>query len=277
MAKKRGHKKQKLTANQRAYKKEIQRLQAGINYYKKLGKIEGMEEVTLAFYRQGTFYNPIPSMPKRVSKKSLEAIRKLKPKDIIKSEDAIYISYDTGEIIPAQVRIEQTKRRRKKKKKKPITYERPDAETIIKDAIDEFLGDEVDLEPEPDTDTSYYPTLTIVDGIKKMLSEIPEYRFVGYNIAIPTGKLRDELLRILDDNISMAEIEGYLSEYIDYLKDNENAIFQWTLVIIYDSDQYMIMNGVSQIAQIFNYGQVLSKSLKQKLEDILNGYEAYED
>lgn len=76
MARKTGR---KLTPNQRAYQKEIKRLQAGL---------------LRAQRQKGYLYNPdlIPKMPRRVTKKSLEQIRSIKPRQLYEQE----IKYTRG-------------------------------------------------------------------------------------------------------------------------------------------------------------------------------------
>ena len=74
----------KLTPMQQAYKKEIKRLERAIkSEYKNTG-IELDKSL-------------IPEMPKRVTKKQLQKIKSIKPKDL--REQSQYIDYETGEIL----------------------------------------------------------------------------------------------------------------------------------------------------------------------------------
>lgn len=75
----------KLTANQKAYRKEVQRLKQAIRRAEKKGYV--FEE------------DALPAIPKRVTKKALQRIQETKPKDLYKK--AVKLDLSTGEVIPA--------------------------------------------------------------------------------------------------------------------------------------------------------------------------------
>lgn len=123
--------KKKLTANQAAFKKEINRLRDGLRKAQQRGFLPD--------------FNLIPEMPKRVTKKALDFIRKLKPRNIyIKGE---WVDKETGEIISAHQRIYQGR----------PTY--PDynfTSTTVSDYKAEKLAEKLE-DIFPETETNYEP------------------------------------------------------------------------------------------------------------------------
>jgi hypothetical protein len=84
-------KKTKLTPLQQAYNKELQRIMSGVKKAEKQGKIVDTTK--------------LPTTPKRVTKQSIEKIKKIKPSDLVTKRDTITtnsgytVDTSTGEII----------------------------------------------------------------------------------------------------------------------------------------------------------------------------------
>lgn len=103
-------KKQKLTQNQQAYKKEVARIKRSIKNIEK----------------RGYFFQQLPDLntPKRVSKKALEKLQNTKAKDLYKY--TVKVNEDTGEFIKGTTaRKEEYKARAEKAKRTRELNERP--------------------------------------------------------------------------------------------------------------------------------------------------------
>lgn len=92
-------KRKKLTPNQREYRKQITRLNRAIRRIEKAGYV---------FQEDISF-----EMPKRVTKKAIERLKSIKPKDLY--QFTVRLNPETGEIIPGQeARIESARERARK-------------------------------------------------------------------------------------------------------------------------------------------------------------------
>lgn len=83
-----------MTKNQASFKKEISRLRDGLRKAVKRGYLPD--------------YSLIPEIPKRVTKKALEEIKKLKPRNIYIKGD--WVDFTTGEVITAHEHVYKTKK-----------------------------------------------------------------------------------------------------------------------------------------------------------------------
>lgn len=129
----------KMTANQRAYAKELKRIKQAVKRLEKRG------------YR--FVENAVPETPKRITHKALQRIKELKGNKIY--DLAQYLDENTGKVVSGLEgkKIEQKERARKsaetrKKKKKKEEQYYPDGGSIIADNIvDSFISKL--SEPEP--------------------------------------------------------------------------------------------------------------------------------
>lgn len=210
--------KKRRTQNQKAFQKERRRLLQVVNRAKKQGYI--FPE------------NIVPSLPKRVTKKSLERIKLLKPKDLYKK--AQYLYEETGEIVPAEQRKQEIKRiaieKRKETIKKRIKFDirRP----------------------------KYYPTISIIDTIRNRIIDLQ--REAKPPIGISTRK--NEVLNIFDDTVTLYEMNENISEYEEYLKKNESEIADLLNVISYDSNSEKVNASFVSLGRLLN---VTSLSMEQ--------------
>ena len=167
-------KRNKKTANQKAYQKERRRLLQAIRRAEKQGYIFP-EDI-------------VPDVPKRVTKKQLEKIQKTKPKQLYKKAEFVY--KETGEVVPAEQRKQEVKqeairkaKETRKRKKKISTLSVP----------------------------TYYPTISIIDTIRDRLSELT--REAKPSIPIENRKnellsIFEDNVTLYGDNIT--EYEHYL-------------------------------------------------------------------
>lgn len=230
------------TELQKSYAKEVKRLSRGVKRYEKQG-----------YSWKGK--NPIPQMPKRVTKQALEKIRQIKPADLLK--DAIYIDYETGEFYSAE-------KRKKEVKEQAITKRK---ETIKK--------------KKEQSQIDYYPTKSIVESIRERLSTIPDIRYTasrktGY-YTIDTGSKRNAVISILDDTLTETELNGTYSEYINYLISKEEEIFSLIDIVIFDSDQSIVLASFASLSVILNYGSSLTPLQASNLSDLTDYLNTYED
>ena len=206
--------KKRRTQNQKAFQKERRRLLQAVNRAKKQGYI--FPE------------NIVPSLPKRVTKKSLERIHLLKPKDLYKK--AQYLYEETGEERKQEVKrlaIEKRKLTRKKKSK---------AQEI--------------------TTPIYYPTISIIDAIRDRIIELQREAKPPVDISYR----KNEVLNIFDDTVTFYEMNENISEYEDYLKSHESEIADLLNVISYDSNSEKVNASFVSLGRLLN---VTSLSMEQ--------------
>lgn len=221
-------KRKKQTENQKAYQKERRRLLQAVRRAEKQGYIFP-EDI-------------IPEMPKRVTKKQLENIQKIKPKQLYKKAEFVY--QETGEIVPAEQRKQEVKQEaiikaketRKRKKKTSIPYI-----------------------------PTYYPTISIIDTVRDRISELTREA----KPPIPIENRKNELLSIFEDNVTL--YGDNISEYEHYLKEHESEIAELLNVISYDSDAEKVSASFVTLGRLLNT-QSLSMSQAENLSMMAEYY-----
>ena len=205
-------KRKKRTENQKAFQKQRKRLLQAVRRAEKQGYVFSDDIV--------------PKMPKRVTKKQLNKITNLKPKDLYKNAE--WVDRETGEIFSAKERKEEVKRigiekaketKKRKKEKIKISYE---------------------------IEKPYYPTISILDRIREMINDL--HRESRPNI--PVENRKNELLNILDDTIIY--YENNLQEYENYLQQHESEIASLLNLISYDSDGEQISASFVTLGRLLN-------------------------
>lgn len=212
-------KRKKRTENQKAYQKEIRRLLQAVNRAKKQGYI--FPE------------NIVPSLPKRVTKKSLQRIQNLKPKDLYKK--AQYLYEETGEIVSAEERKQEVKRLAIEKRK--LTRKKKSKAQEITTPI-------------------YYPTISIIDVIIDRIIELQREAKPPVDISYR----KNEVLNIFDDTVTYYEMNENISEYENYLKNHESEIADLLNVISYDSNSEKVNASFVSLGRLLN---VTSLSMEQ--------------
>ena len=221
-------KRKKQTENQKAYQKERRRLLQAVRRAEKQGYIFP-EDI-------------VPELPKRVTKKQLENIQKIKPKQLYKKAEFVY--QETGEIVPAEQRKQEVKKEaiikaketRKRKKKTSTPYI-----------------------------PTYYPTISIIDTIRDRLSELTREA----KPPIPIENRKNELLAIFEDNVT--QYDDNIAEYENYLKEHESEIAELLNVISYDSDAEQISASFVALGRLLNT-QSLSISQAENLSMMAEYY-----
>ena len=212
-------KRKKLTEKQKAYQKERRRLLQTVNRAKKQGYI--FPE------------NIVPSLPKRVTKKSLQRIQNLKSQDLYKK--AQYLYEETGEIVSAEQRKQEVKRIGIEKRK--LTRKKKSKSQEI-------------------TTTIYYPTISIIDVIRDRIIELQREAKPPVDISFR----KNEVLNIFDDTVTYYEMNENISEYENYLKNHESEIADLLNVISYDSNSEKVNASFVSLGRLLN---VTSLSMEQ--------------
>lgn len=202
-------KRKKRTENQKAFQKERRRLLQAVRRAEKQGYIFP-EDI-------------VPELPKRVTKKQLEKIQKIKPKQLYKKAEFVY--QETGEIVPAEQRKQEVKqeairkaKETRKRKKKINTLSVP----------------------------KYYPTISIIDTIRDRISELTREA----KPPIPIENRKNELLAIFDDTVTL--FSDNITEYEQYLKAHESEIAELLNVISYDSNAEQISASFVALGRLLN-------------------------
>lgn len=221
-------KRKKRTENQKAYQKERRRLLQAVRRAEKQGYIFP-EDI-------------VPKLPKRVTKKKLENIQKIKPKQLYKKAEFVY--QETGEIVPAEKRKQEVKQEAISKAKET----RKRNKKISKPSV-----------------PTYYPTISIIDTIRDRLSEITREA----KPPIPIENRKNELLEIFEDNITL--YADNIAEYEHYLEAHESEIADLLNVISYDSNAEQVSASFVALGRILNT-QSLSMSQAENLSMMTEYY-----
>ena len=219
-------KKNKLTKNQIAFKKQVTRIK---NFIRRATK-RGYEFSD----------NVIPTMPKRVTKKSIEKIKNIKPKDLYSK--ASYLDKSTGEIVSGstgrkiernlstqkakEIRKNNNNKRHSNNNKNYITYE-----TVIM------------------------------------------RNFYEYIKSFTSNKIRDSLYGM----IKSLEHEQGRTEVAKALQNMPLQFHEILARCGYDSDKALMEFETSFLEYFPNVSEQYKKDLMEKLEYNEMGYEEYED
>lgn len=213
-------KRKKQTENQKAYQKERSRLLQAVRRAEKQGYIFP-EDI-------------VPKLPKRVTKKQLEKIQKIKPKQLYKKAKFVY--QETGEVVSAEQREQEVKETRKRNKK------------ISASSV-----------------PTYYPTISIIDTIRVRTSELTREA----KPPVPIDNRKNELLSIFEDNVT--SFGDNITEYEHYLEEHESEIAELLNVISYDSNAEQVSASFVSLGRILNR-QALSMSQAENLSMMAEYY-----
>lgn len=222
------------------YMKERKRIRQAISQQKKSGYI--VPE------------NLLPDIPKRITKASVNRLKKITPKTIrTKSE---LIDFTTGEIITKEsssYRKSVVKANRelvklakqKQKKETSAFYETEDGLPIATFDVIEHIRNQI-------------INLTRKEGTRPIEIE----------------SRKQGLLKLFDDNVSYYDYIGSLDLYYNYLLEKENDIAELLDEIYEDSgDEKRIQNHFIELANLLNMGRPLSQI---EAESISGEQEFYE-
>lgn len=222
------------------YMKERKRIQKAISQQKKSGYI--IPE------------NLLPDIPKRITKASINRLKKITPKMIRSKSDLI--DFTTGEIITKESSSyiksvvkanRELVKQAKQKQKKEMS------------AIDET------------EDGLPIATFDVIEHIRNQIINLT--RKDGTRPIEIEGR-KQGLLKIFDDNVSYYDYNDSLDLYYNYLLEKENDISVQLDEIFEDSgDEKRIQNHFIELANLLNMGRALSQT---EAESISGEQEFYE-
>ena len=219
-------KKNKLTKNQIAFKKQITRIK---NFIRRATK-RGYEFSD----------NVIPTMPKRVTKKSIEKIKNIKPKDLYSK--ASYLDKSTGEIVSGSTgrKIERNLSTQKAKETRKNNNNKRHS----------------------NNNKNYITYETVIMK-----------NFYEYIKSFTSNKIRDSLYGM----IKTLEVEQGRTEVAKALQNMPLQFHEILARCGYDSDKAIMEFETSFLEYFPNVSEQYKKDLMEKLEYNEMGYEEYED
>lgn len=200
-------KKKKPTQLQLDYRKQVKLLKQAIRRAEKRGYIIPD--------------NIIPKQPKRITRKSVERLKKITAKDIYKKSEKL--DFETGELISGEEarkleRSEAAKKAAKTRKNKNKT---------------DYVID-------------YYPTFTIIDVVRDRIINLERKAKPD----IPIEERKNTLLSIFEDTVT--SLSDNIEMYEQYLKNNESDIAEFLDVITYDSDAEKVSCSFVRLGRLLN-------------------------
>ena len=219
-------KKNKLTKNQIAFKKQVTRIK---NFIRRATK-RGYEFSD----------NVIPTMPKRVTKKSIEKIKNIKPKDLYSK--ASYLDKSTGEIVSGSIgrKIERNLSTQKAKETRKNNNNKRHS----------------------NNNKNYITYETVIMK-----------NFYEYIKSFTSNKIRDSLYGM----IKTLEYEQGRTEVAKALQNMPLQFHEILARCGYDSDKAIMEFETSFLEYFPNVSEQYKKDLMEKLEYNEMGYEEYED
>lgn len=219
-------KKNKLTKNQIAFKKQVTRIK---NFIRRATK-RGYEFSD----------NVIPTMPKRVTKKSIEKIKNIKPKDLYSK--ASYLDKSTGEIVSGSTgrKIERNLSTQKAKETRKNNNNKRHS----------------------NNNKNYITYETVIMR-----------NFYEYIKSFTSNKIRDSLYGM----IRTLEVEQGRTEVAKALQNMPLQFHEILARCGYDSDKALMEFETSFLEYFPNVSEQYKKDLMEKLEYNEMGYEEYED
>lgn len=219
-------KKNKLTKNQIAFKKQVTRIK---NFIRRATK-RGYEFSD----------NVIPTMPKRVTKKSIEKIKNIKPKDLYSK--ASYLDKSTGEIVSGSTgrKIERNLSTQKAKETRKNNNNKRHS----------------------NNNKNYITYETVIMK-----------NFYEYIKSFTSNKIRDSLYGM----IKSLEHEQGRTEVAKALQNMPLQFHEILARCGYDSDKAIMEFETSFLEYFPNVSEQYKKDLMEKLEYNEMGYEEYED
>lgn len=240
--------KKKYTKNQILYKKQVKRIKQAVRRLEKRG--------------YDVSYDVPSELPKRVTSKTLDKLKKITPK-VLREEHSSYVDSETGEVLTGkegEIREKENNARRREEKKNS----QKDGEKY--DSTQGYLPNGGDIIID-----------NIIDDLISWLSEPTPYEnsFGGKkrkDIYETIEGCKLTLYRLLMDKIAecgKSEIGWRLQQYADDLESIKTAI-------LYGSDGEVINSATRELAEIIN-GDSLSFSELVDLHDEAEMLESYDE
>lgn len=222
------------------YMKERKRIQKAISRQKKSGYI-----IT---------ENLLPDIPKRITKASINRLKKITPKMIRSKSDLI--DFTTGEIITKESSSYRKSVVKANRELVKLAKQKQKKETSAIDETEDGLP---------------IATFDVIEHIRNQIINLT--RKDGTR-PIEIECRKQGLLKLFDDNVSYYDYIGSLDLYYNYLLEKENDIAELLDKIYEDSgDEKRIENHFIELANLLNMGRPLSQI---EAESISGEQEFYE-
>lgn len=220
---------------QEEYKKERRRIQRFIRNAEKRGYQFDFE---------------LPQVPKKITKASVSRLQKITPKTLY--QKAVYGGEATGgEIVSASAGRQAERKASSQKARR--TRETRKAEAKI---------------------NKVYPTVSIINEITRMIEELPDVKYYGFNNKNIYTSSKQMLISLLNDRADVADSAGNLEEYIQYLYDVLPDISVASEIIIYSSEASQVEYSYNRLYELIK-GKPITIEEAKLLEDFNIYYENY--
>lgn len=222
------------------YMKERKRIQQAISQQKKSGYI--VPE------------NLLPDIPKRITKASINRLKKITPKTIRSKSELI--DFTTGEIITKESSNYRKSVVKANKELVKLAKQKQKKEMFAIDETEDGLP---------------IATFDVIEHIRNQIINLTKKD--GTRPIEIEGR-KQGLLKIFDDNVSYYDYNDSLDLYYNYLLEKENDISEQLDEIFEDSgDEKRIQNHFIELANLLNMGHPLSQI---EAESISGEQEFYE-
>ena len=222
------------------YMKERKRIQQAISQQKKSGYI--IPE------------NLLPDIPKRITKASINRLKKITPKTIRSKSELI--DFTTGEIITKESSNYRKSVVKANKELVKLAKQKQKKEMFAIDETEDGLP---------------IATFDVIEHIRNQIINLTKKD--GTRPIEIEGR-KQGLLKIFDDNVSYYDYNDSLDLYYNYLLEKENDISEQLDEIFEDSgDEKRIQNHFIELANLLNMGHPLSQI---EAESISGEQEFYE-
>lgn len=234
----------KLTLNQRLFEKERKRLLRGIKRWEK----------------QGYIFQDVPSydLPKRVTKKKLEALRKTKPKDLLKFA---VTAGEGGEIIRGDIAYKQARKESAVKAAKTRKLNKQSEKAFFEGRDTGFTVDQL-----PKEGITIYNNV-LNDFIEKLSLPSGSYTPLGRarnkRVVEEGEKQRNILLQLLNNAVANEGKEAVGLR----LQQNADEIYPLIEYILYGSSQETLQAASRKLAEIIKGNSLTFKELMSVAEE----------
>ena len=209
------------------YMKERKRIQQAISRVKKSGYIPPE--------------NLLPDIPKRITKASINRLKKITPK-MIRSKSEL-VDFTTGEIITKESPIY----------KKSVVKTNKELVKLARQKQKKEMNGFNETE-----DGLPIATFDVIEHIRNQIINLTRK---GGTRPLEIEGRKQGLLKLFDDNVSYYDYKGELDLYYNYLLEKENDIAKQLDAIYEDSgDEKRIQNHFIELANLLNMERPLSQT-----------------
>ena len=271
------YKMKKLSAKQKLLKAEYQKARNAAK-----ARVKRLETKGIIFEK-----NPIPPIPKRVTEKSIERLKKIQRPELIKKSSIV--DEATGELKAATIKfdikgqekpkeyptevsyIKQKRAKEPKKKKEPKEPKKKKEPKEPKET----------KEPkEPKEESEYIPTISIYDTIVSAIENLPSYIVMkkkgshGTYYSVEDDK--QKMVDIMNDVISESISESDEQAYYKHLEEHQAELFDEFDMFRHAAYEDEIQGSISRIFTILSSKPLDAKTAK-KLAEYAENLEALEN